>query len=209
MASQKEGYLSSNEVHSSNPAVETIFVEILVSIMERLKLRCGGKRILMKRGTAVLALLFLGVAIVGFALEVSVLVALAGENSRVGCYKYTPSTGQQRVDYIDPYRPFVILPPLLTATTAVAVAANRAANKQLAFRFPGLVLAVAGILFVFIGIIGFQTSAIPCAINGCPPISSSYYAPYWDEFYAGLAMTASGIGLLLVSRNIRTDGKVP
>src|SRR5207302_9034162 len=51
--------------------------------------------------------------------------------------------------------------------------------------------------------------AIPCAISGCPTISSSYYAPYWDEFYAGLAMTASGIGLLLVSRNIRTDGKVP
>lgn len=168
-----------------------------------------GKMILMKRGTAVLALLFLGVEIVGFALEVSVLVALAGENSQVGCYKYTPSTGQQKVDCIDPYRPFVILPPLLTATTAVAVAANRAANKQLAFRFPGLVLAVAGILFDFIGIIGFQTSAIPCAISGCPSIFSSYYAPYWDEFYTGLAMTASGIGLLLVSRNIRTDGKVP
>src|SRR6266568_7727665 len=167
--------------------------------------------VLTKQGTVVLAFLFLGVAIIGFTLEVSVLVALAGENSAspVGCYKLTPSTGWQRVDCIDPYRPFVILPPLLTATTAVAVAANRAANKQLAFRFPGLILAVAGILFVFIGIIGFQTSAIPCAISGCPSIFSSYYAPYWDEFYTGLAMTASGIGLLLVSRNIRTDGKVP
>ena len=168
-----------------------------------------GKRILMKRGTAVLALLFLGVAIVGFALEVSVLVALAGENSQVGCYKYTPSTGQQRVDCIDPYRPFAILPPLLTATTAVAIAANRTANRRLSFRFPGIVLAPTGILFLILGINGLQNSAIPCAINGCPPISSSYYAPYWDEFYSGLAMTASGIGLLLVSRNIRTDGKVP
>ena len=161
--------------------------------------------VLMKRGTVVLAFLFLGVAIIAFTLEVSVLIVLAGENSAspVGCYKLTPSTGWQRVDCIDPYRPFVILPPLLTATTAVAVAANRAANKQLAFRFPGLVLAVAGILFVFIGIIGFQTSAIPCAISGCPSIFSSYYAPYWDEVYAGLAMTASGIGLLLVSRTSR------
>ena len=163
----------------------------------------------MKRGTAVLALLFLGVAIVGFALEVSVLVALAGENSQVGCYKYTPSTGQQRVDCIDPYRPFAILPPLLTATTAVAVAANRTAKRRLSFRFSGIVLVAVGILFLTLGITGLQSDAIPCALNGCPSIFSSYYAPYWDEFYAGLAMTASGIGLLLVSRNIRTDGKVP
>ena len=167
--------------------------------------------VLMKRGKVVLAFLFLGVAIIGFTLEVSVLVALAGENSAspVGCYKLTPSTGWQRVDCIDPYRPFAILPPLLTATTAVAVAANRTANRRLSFRFPGIVLAPTGILFLILGINGLQSSAILCAINGCPPISSSYYAPYWDEFYAGLAMTASGIGLLLVSRNIRTDGKVP
>src|SRR2546427_7984937 len=167
--------------------------------------------VLTKRGTVVLAFLFLGVAIIGFTLEVSVLVALAGENSasQVGCYKYTPSTGQQRVDCIDPYRPFAILPPLLTATTAVAVAANRTANRRLSFRFSGIVLAPTGILFLILGINGLQSSAIPCAINGWPPISSSYYAPYWDEFHAGLAMTASGIGLLLVSRNIRTDGKVP
>src|SRR5437016_879654 len=74
--------------------------------------------VLMKRGTVVLAFLFLGVVIIGFTLEVSVLVALAGENSSspVGCYKLTPSTGWQRVDCIDPYRPFVILPPLLAAS---------------------------------------------------------------------------------------------
>ncbi len=166
--------------------------------------------VLTKRGTVVLAFLFLGVAIIGFTLEVSVLVALAGENSascsgpcQVGCYKYTPSTGQQRVDCIDPYRPFVILPPLLTATTAVAIAANRTANRRLAFRFPGIVLATVGILFLTLGITGLQSDAIPCALNGCPSIFSSYYAPYWDEFYAGLAMTASGIGLLLVSRTSR------
>jgi hypothetical protein len=167
-----------------------------------------GRIMLMKRGTVELALLFLGVAIIGFTLEVSVLAALAGENSQVGCYKYTPSTGQQRVDCIDPYRPFVILPPLLIATTAVAVVANRIANRRLAFRFPGIVLVVAGILFLILGIIGFQSSAIPCAITGCLSIFSSYYSPYWDEFYAGFAMTASGIGLLLVSRNIRIEGKV-
>src|SRR5438309_8081759 len=99
--------------------------------------------VLTKRGTVVLAFLFLGVAIIGFTLEVSVLVALAWENSSspVGCYKYTPSTGQQRVDCIDPYRPFVILPPLLAATTAVAVAENRTANRRLAFRFSGILLA--------------------------------------------------------------------
>src|SRR5438309_3840525 len=97
----------------------------------------------MKRGTVVLAFLFLGVAIVGFTLEVSVLVVLAGENSAspVGCYKLTPSTGWQRVDCIDPYRPFVILPPLLTVTTAVVVVANRTENRRLAFRFSGIVLA--------------------------------------------------------------------
>ena len=161
--------------------------------------------VLMKRGTVVLAFLFVGVAIIGFTLEVSVLVALAGENSAspVGCYKLTPSTGWQRVDCIDPYRPFVILPPLLTATTAVAVAANRTANRRLAFRFSGIVLVAVGILFLTLGITGLQSSAIPCALNGCPSIFSSYYAPYWDEFYAGLAMTASGIGLLLVSRTSR------
>src|SRR5438094_6569593 len=146
-----------------------------------------GKRIFMKRGTAGLDLLFLGVAIVGFALEVSVLVALGGENSQVVCYKYTPSTGQQRVDCIDPYRPFAILPPLLIATTAVAVAANRTANRRLSFRFPCIVLSPTGILFLILGINGLQSSAILCSLTGCPPISSSYYAPYWDEFYAGLA----------------------
>jgi len=161
--------------------------------------------VLTKRGTVVLAFLFLGVAIIGFTLEVSVLVVLAGENSSspVGCYKYTPSTGQQRVDCIDPYRPFVILPPLLTATTAVAAAANRTANRRLAFRFSGIVLVAVGILFLTLGITGLQSDAIPCALNGCPSIFSSYYAPYWDEVYAGLAMTASGIGLLLVSRTSR------
>ena len=166
--------------------------------------------VLTKRGTVVLAFLFLSVAIIGFTLEVSVLVALAGENSascsgpcQVGCYKYTPSTGQQRVDCIDPYRPFVILPPLLTATTAVAAAANRTANRRLAFRFSGIVLVAVGILFLTLGITSLQSSAIPCALNGCPSIFSSNYAPYWDEVYAGLAMTASGIGLLLVSRTSR------
>ncbi len=162
---------------------------------------------LMKRGTVVLALLFLGIAIIGFTLEVSVLVALAGENSQVGCYKYTPSTGQQRVDCIDPYRPFVILPPLLTATTAVAVVANRTANRRLSFRFPGIVLVAVGTLFLILGISGLQSGGPPCIVT-CPSIFSSYYAPYWDEFYAGLAMTASGVGLLFVSRNIRIDGKV-
>src|SRR5438046_5045174 len=166
--------------------------------------------VLTKRGTVVLSFLFLGVAIIGFTLEASVLVAMAGENSascsvpcQVGCYKDTPSTGQQLVDCIDPYRPFVILPPLLTATTAVAIAANRTANRRLAFRFPGIVLATVGILFLTLGITGLQSDAIPCALNGCPSIFSSYYAPYWDEFYAGLAMTASGICLLLVSRTSR------
>jgi hypothetical protein len=55
--------------------------------------------VLTKRGTVVLAFLFLGVAVIGFTVEVSVLVALAGENSAspVGCYKLTPSTGWQRV----------------------------------------------------------------------------------------------------------------
>ena len=166
--------------------------------------------VLTKRGTVVLAFLFQGVSIVGFTLEVSVLVALAGENSascngpcQVGCYKYTPSTGRQRVDCIDPYRPFVILPPLLTAATAVAVAANRTANRRPAFRFSGIVLVALGILFLTLGITGLQSAAIPCALNGCPSIFSSYYAQYWDEFYAGLAMTASGIGLLLVSRTSR------
>jgi len=166
--------------------------------------------VLTKRGTVVLAFLFLGVAIIGFTLEVSVLVVLAGENGascsgpcQVGCYKYTPSTGQQRVDCIDPYRPFVILPPLLTATIAVAVAANRTANRRLAFRFSGIVLVAVGILFLTLGITGLQSDAIPCALNGCPSIFSSNYAPYWDEVYAGLAMTASGIGLLLVSRTSR------
>src|SRR5438309_3707441 len=28
---------------------------------------------------------------------------------------------------------------------------------------------------------GLQSDAIPCALNGCPSIFSSYYAPYWDE----------------------------
>src|SRR6266705_1622291 len=166
--------------------------------------------VLTKQGTVVLAFLFLGVAIIGFTLEVSVLVVLAGENSascsgpcQVGCYKYTSSTGWQRVDCIDPYRPFVILPPLLTATTAVAVAANRTANRRLAFRFSGIILVAVGILFLCLGISGLQSSSIPFALNGCPSIFSSYYAPYWDAVYAGLAMTASGIGLLLVSRTSR------
>ena len=35
--------------------------------------------VLTKRGTVVLAFLFLGVAIIGFTLEVSVLVVLAGK----------------------------------------------------------------------------------------------------------------------------------
>src|SRR2546427_6914687 len=150
--------------------------------------------VLTKRGTVVLAFLFLGVAIIGFTLEVSVLVALAGENSAspVGCYKLTPSTGWQRVDCIDPYRPFVILPPLLTATTAVAVAANRTANRRLAFRFSGIVLVAVGVLFLTLGITGLQSAAIPCALNGCPSIFSSYYAPYWDEFYAGLGNDGFG-----------------
>src|SRR5207237_4490558 len=143
--------------------------------------------VLTKRGTVVLAFLFLGVAIIGFTLEVSVLVVVAGENSAspVGCYKYTPSTGQQRVDCIDPYRPFVILPPLLTATTAVAVAANRTANRRLAFRFSGIVLVPLGILFLTLGITGLQNDAIPCALNGSPAIYSFYAYPYWDELYAG------------------------
>src|SRR5437660_6872735 len=161
--------------------------------------------VLMKRGTAVLAFLFLGVAIIAFTLEVSVLIVLAGENSAspVGCYKLTPSTGWQRVDCIDPYRPFVILPPLLTATTAVAVAANRTANRRLALRFSGIVLVATGILFLTLGITGLQSDAIPCALTGCPSIVSSYYPPYWGELYAGWALTASGIGLLLVSRTSR------
>jgi len=140
----------------------------------------------MKRGTAVLALLFLGVAIVGFALEVSVLVALAGENSQVGCYKYTPSTGQQRVDCIDPYRPFAILPPLLTATTAVAVAANRTANRRLSFRFPGIVLAPTGILFLILGINGLQSSPsrvqstdAPQYLHPTTPRTGMSFMPDW------------------------------
>src|SRR5436853_1107382 len=82
-------------------------------------------------------------------------------------------------------------------------AANRTANRRLAFRFSGIVLVAVGILFLTLGITDLQSSAIPCAFNGCPSIFSSYYAPYWDEVYAGLAMTASGIGLLLVSRTSR------
>src|SRR5438876_11705951 len=107
------------------------------------------------------------------------------------------------------HRPFVILPTLLTATTAVAVAANRTANRRLAFRFSGIVLVAVGILFLTLGINGLQSDGIPCALNGCPSIFSSYYAPYWDEFYTGLAMTASGIGLLVVSCTIRTDVMTP
>jgi hypothetical protein len=181
-----------------------MFALMLVSVMEGSNYD-GGKMVLMKRGTVVLAFLFLGVAIIGFTLEVTVLVALAGENSAspVGCYKLTPSTGWQRVDCIDPYRPFVILPPLLTATTVAAVAANRTANRRLAFRFSGIVLLAVGILLLTLGITGLQNDAIPCALNGCPSIFSSYYVPYWDEVYAGLAMTASGIGLLLASRTSR------
>jgi len=165
-----------------------------------------GKMVSMKRGTVVLAFLFLGVLIIGFTLEVSVLVALAGENSAslVGCFKSTHSAGWQWVDCIDPYRPFVILPPLLTATTAVAVAANGTGNRRLAFRFSGIVLVAVGILFLTLGIIGLQRDAIPCALNGCPSIFSSYYAPYWDESYAGLAMTASGIALLLVPSDLHS-----
>jgi hypothetical protein len=48
---------------------------------------------LMKRGTIVLAVLFLGVAIIGFTLEVSVLVALNGQNSQVGCWMSSPLDG--------------------------------------------------------------------------------------------------------------------
>ncbi|HWY28454.1 MAG TPA: hypothetical protein VNW25_04250 [Candidatus Sulfotelmatobacter sp.] len=84
----------------------------------------------------------------------------------VGCPP--PSTGQRRVDCIDPYRRFVILPPLLTATTAVAVVTNRNVNRRLALRFPGIVLVAAGILFLSLGTIGFQLSVIACPINGCP-----------------------------------------
>ena len=125
---------------------------------------------MMKWGTVVLAFLFLGVAIIAFTLEVSVLIVLAGENSAspVGCYKLTPSTGWQRVDCIDPYRPFVILPPLLTATTAVAVAANRTANRRLALRFSGIVLVAVGMLFLTLGITGLQSDAIPAHSTDAP-----------------------------------------
>src|SRR5438309_10754898 len=145
--------------------------------------------VLMKWGTVVLAFLFLGVAIIAFTLEVSVLIVLAGENSAspVGCYKLTPSTGWQRVDCIDPYRPFVILPPLLTATTAVAVAANRTANRRLALRFSGIVLVAVGMLFLTLGITGLQSDAIPAHSTDAPqyfhptmPRTGMRFTPDWQ-----------------------------
>ena len=161
----------------------------------------------MKRGTIFLVSLFLCTSIIGFTLEVSILASMSAVNGPAGCYKSTPSTGLQRVDCIDPNRPFLLLPPLLAATGAVAVAADRTANRRLALRFSGSVLVALGILFLILGVVGFQMDVPLCTIYGCPSVFSSYYATDWDKVYAGLAMTASGIALMFVSRAIPTDKK--
>lgn len=66
-------------------------------------------------------------------------------------------------------------------------------------------LLALGILFLTLGIVGFQFDAPSCTIYGCPSVFSSYYAADWDKIYAGLAMIASGIALMLFSRAIPID----
>ena len=163
----------------------------------------------MRLGTGFrLASLFLSISIVGFAVEVSVLYAMY-QTSSTYCSMYTPSAGWHRVDCIDPNRPFVILPPVLGATGAVAFTAVRARNRQLALRFSRSVLIALGILFVTLGIFGLESdiSFVICTIYGCPSVFSSAFASDWDKITVGSAMIASGIVLAKVSTATMIDKK--
>lgn len=164
----------------------------------------------MRLGTGfLLASLFLSISIIGFAIEVSVVYTMYQGSSSTYCAMSTPTTGWHRVECIDPNRPFLILPPVLGATGAVAFAAFRTGNRRLALRFSRSVLVVLGILFVIIGILSlqFDVSTSMCTIYGCPSVFSSNYATDWDKITIGSAMIASGIVLMNVSTATPIDRK--